>query len=113
MTTFTPINGPIRVVPVPNVPALYLAVDRMGIFLASGREMALRPMADAFNAQHFPEKPGELRLPWAISVTACSQCGFPKEDEEQEKCLSCLNPPPVVVKEEVADKKVEQQSEWF
>ena len=106
------VNGPIRIVPVANIPGLYLAVDRLGQFLAQGRQVALEPMAESFNREYFPENPAELRLPWAVEVTACPKCGYPKESEEQEKCLECLNPPLPTVEEEVKQKETEQ-SEWF
>lgn len=106
--TFTPIDGPIRVVPVANIPGEYLAVDRLGRFLANGSERALSQMADAFNAQN-PGGDGE-EMP--VKVTACPSCGYPKESEDQAKCLSCLNPPLPTVEEEVKQKEQEQNA-WF
>lgn len=111
--SFVPIDGPIRVVPVANIPGQYLAVDRLGRFLASGTERALSQMADAFNEK--PVVAGEVQDFGSfqeIKVTACPSCGYPKESEEQAKCLTCLNPPLPTVEEEVEQKKVEQ-SEWF
>lgn len=103
------INGPIRIVPVANIPGLYLAVDRIGQFLAQGRQVALEPMADAFNQVTSWEHSGPAE---PVKVTACPKCGYPKESEEQEKCLECLNPPLPTVEEEVKQKETEM-SEWF
>lgn len=107
---FTPIDGPIRVVPVANILGQYIAVDRLGRFLASGTERALSQMATAWNGENWNKVEGEKVEP--VQVTACPECGYPKESEEQAKCLTCLNPPLPTVEEEVEQKKVEQD-EWF
>ncbi len=105
--TFTPIDGPIRVVPTEHVPGQYIAVDRLGHFLASGTERALSQMADAFNkGQEFDG--GELE---PVTVSSCPECGYPKESEEQATCLKCAAPPPPEVEEKV-EKKAEIE-EWF
>lgn len=106
--TFTPIDGPIRVVPVANILGQYLAVDRLGRFLASGSERALSQMAEAFNKLDTNGEEEES----PVQVTACSECGYPKESEDQLKCLSCLNPPLPTVEQEVEQKKSEQM-EWI
>lgn len=112
--SFVPIDGPIRVVAVANIPGQYLAVDRLGRYLAQGTERALTAMTDAFNNREI--EMGEVRdfgsFATEVKVTACPSCGYPKESEEQAKCLSCLNPPLPTVEEEQKRKEVEQ-SEWF
>ncbi len=110
------IQGPIRIVAVANIPGQYLAVDRLGRYLAQGFRGPLEEMASAFNASLAEEqmRGNEPSVdPVAIvQVTACPSCGYPKESEDQDKCLSCLNPPLPTVEEEVKQKQVEQE-QWF
>lgn len=110
VSEFVPIDGPIRIVP-SGKPGHHIAVNRMGHFLAGGRECALRPMADAFNATK--EWDGEEE---SVKVTACPACGYPIEEQGAEKCLSCLNPEPKPEPVQIQDKKKEPQetlSEWL
>lgn len=107
MSEFRPIDGPIRILL--WKPGHVVAVNRLGIFLAGGRECALRPMADAFNATK--EWEGEEEQ---SKVTACPSCGYPIEQEGAEKCVSCSTPAPeavVVVEEKKKEKS--QLEEWF
>ncbi len=120
VSDFLPIDGPIRILPWKAGHSI--AVNRLGIFLAGGRECALRPMADAFNATKEWTNPCDenedcdcgVREPNHLvrhSVTACPSCGFPIEDQGAEKCVSCLNPEPEpTVKEE---PKKSQMEEWM
>lgn len=109
--SFAPIDGPIRVVAVVNIPGHYLAINRMGHFLASGSRGPLEQMAQAWNDEHADGKNGPVKV-LPAQVTACPSCGYPKESEDQAKCLTCLNPPLPTEEEEVKQKGQEMQ-EWF
>ena len=106
------VNGPIRIVQHDRHPATYVAIDALGYWLASGRECALKPMAEAFNATIGPAKEAT-----ALSrVVNCIECGYPCESGEV-KCLECLSPAPVQESSSFQEQKEKSQQhaseEWF